>query len=94
MDYASARFASIAIELFDLEGDDHGLSVGIVDEPENYVDGCDNGEYLIAWDMPGQLRVFHNGDTTPLDPRGASTAIVKALQDARKARQRDTTASG
>lgn len=47
MDYISARFVGVVVEFFDHEGDDQGYSVGIVDDPNKWADGCDNGHYIV-----------------------------------------------
>lgn len=48
IDYASARFTAVVGEFFDNSGDDSGHSLGIVDDPAAWADGCDNGLYEVT----------------------------------------------
>lgn len=58
MDYASARFTSVAIEFMDLDGDCSGLSVGILPADCGAAE-YDNGTYIVSSLVP--LAVTRNG---------------------------------
>lgn len=92
MDYASARFTAVAVEFFDYQGDCNGYSVGIVDNPTAWKDGCDNGIYLVSQDENKGWIVNHNGkviDAYSLDQRDKKTMqeIVKILSQSRDKRR-------
>lgn len=100
MDYASARFCAVASEFFDSEGEDSGLSLGVMgfdpEKPENSDPG-DNGIYYVSMPSEG-FTVKHRRETyrmpyiDAVDPgeRVKFQEMVNAIQRSRVGRTRET----
>ena len=101
-DYASARFAAVAVEFFDLEGDCEGLSVGLYPysgKVKDYVFN-DNGVYFVTFEN-GQFSVeqhlawndrlkpiqFTTNGAMPTPYIGSMYAIERALHQNREKRR-------
>lgn len=91
LDYASARFTAVVSEFFDAEGECDGLSLAIVDDPQSWKDGCDNGLYEVSRDGDN-FEVKQRGrkiSATKLDPKDKEKMdqIVDRLAEIRSLRK-------
>lgn len=88
MDYASARFVAVVSEMFDGEGNDSGLSVGIMGctDPKE-LDPGDNGIFEVLSISP--ISVLHQGKKIVNPDTHKTENIVQALRKLRALRTKN-----